>query len=86
MLKQLLSPVLTSLPVLVGFVLIQVAPADPAAVIGGASATPEDLAAIREQMGLDKPVLCQLGLYVWRLLPDRPVCTPGLQFLESTRR
>ncbi|MDM0071568.1 ABC transporter permease [Variovorax sp. J31P207] len=73
MLKQLLLRLLTSFPVvvavvLVGFILIQIAPADPAAVVGGASATPEDLAAIREQMGLDKPVLYQLGLYVWRLL------------------
>lgn len=63
---------LTSLSVLagvivIGFVLIQVAPADPAAVRAGGSATAEEVAEIREEMGLNKPVIVQLGLYVWRL-------------------
>jgi len=63
---------LTSLSVLagvivIGFVLIQVAPADPAAVRAGGSATAEEIAEIREEMGLNKPVVVQLGLYVWRL-------------------
>lgn len=63
---------LTSLSVLagvivIGFVLIQVAPADPAAVRAGGSATAEEIAEIREEMGLNKPVIVQLGLYVWRL-------------------
>ncbi|MEJ5152853.1 ABC transporter permease [Comamonas sp. MYb396] len=72
MLKQLISRLITSLPVLigvilVGFILIQIAPSDPAAVIGGASATPEEIAAIREELGLNQPVVYQLALYVWRL-------------------
>lgn len=66
------SRLLTSLSVLagvivIGFVLIQVAPADPAAVRAGGSATAEEIAEIREEMGLNKPVVVQLGLYVWRL-------------------
>lgn len=73
MLKPLTNRLLTSLPVLagvivVGFVLMQVAPSDPAAVLGGASATEADLAGIRQQMGLDEPLWYQLALYVWRLL------------------
>lgn len=67
-----LNRLLTSLSVLagvivIGFVLIQVAPADPAAVRAGGSATAEEIAEIREEMGLNRPVVVQLGLYVWRL-------------------
>lgn len=73
MMQNLLNRSLTSLSVLagvivIGFVLIQMSPADPAAVLGGASATAEDLAAIRQEMGLDQPLWYQLALYVWRLL------------------
>jgi len=71
--KHLLNRLLVSFPVLlgvilVGFVLIQIAPADPAAVIGGASATQADLLMIREQLGLDRPLWYQFALYIWRLL------------------
>ncbi len=41
---------------------------DPAYVIAGASATPEQLAAIREQYGLDRPVLVQYVTYVQNVL------------------
>lgn len=73
MLRQINHRLVTSVPVLlgvvlVGFVLIQVGPSDPAAVIGGPTATPEDLAAIRKQLGLDQSLLTQFGLYLWRLL------------------
>ena len=54
--------------ILIGFVLVQVAPGDPAAVVAGGSATAADVAAMRGQMGLDRPLVQQLGLYVWRLL------------------
>ncbi|QHI98499.1 ABC transporter permease subunit [Xylophilus rhododendri] len=69
---HLFNRLLTSLTVLmgvivIGFVLIQVAPADPAAVRAGASGTAEEIAEIRTEMGLDRPVAVQLGLYVWRL-------------------
>jgi peptide/nickel transport system permease protein len=73
MLKPLSNRLITSLPVLagvivLGFVLMQVAPSDPAAVLGGASATEADLAGLRQQMGLDQPLWYQLALYVWRLM------------------
>lgn len=73
MIKQLLNRLYTSIPVLLGvilvcFVLLQVAPADPAAVIAGPTATAADLAAVRQQLGLDQPLIHQLSLYVWRLL------------------
>ncbi|MBI0536413.1 ABC transporter permease [Roseomonas sp. KE2513] len=54
--------------VLVGFLLMQVVPNDPALVRAGPSATPDVVAAIRADMGLDKPLYTQFGLYLWRLL------------------
>lgn len=39
------------------FVLIQVVPGDPAAYMMGMNASPESVAALREQMGLDAPAL-----------------------------
>jgi len=72
MIRQLLNRLSLSLPVLLGvivicFALLQVAPSDPAAVLAGPTATEQDLQAIREELGLDRPLATQLGLYVWRL-------------------
>ncbi|MFC7736222.1 ABC transporter permease [Roseomonas sp. GCM10028921] len=53
--------------VLVGFLLMQVVPNDPALVRAGPSATPDVIAAIRRDMGLDRPLYEQFGLYLWRL-------------------
>lgn len=41
------------------FVIVRLVPADPAVLIAGDSATPEQLAALREQMGLDLPLIVQ---------------------------
>jgi peptide/nickel transport system permease protein len=47
------------------FLIFYVLPsADPAALRAGRSPTPETLAAIREQLGLDKPIYEQFWLYV----------------------
>ncbi len=53
---------------LVGFLLMQVVPNDPALVRAGPSATPDVIAALRADMGLDEPLYVQFGLYLWRLL------------------
>jgi peptide/nickel transport system permease protein len=37
---------------------------DPAEILGGLNATPEQIAAIRQQLGLDQSVWTQLGLYL----------------------
>ena len=63
---------LVSLPVLVGilflcFCLMQVAPADPALIIAGADASPEVVAAIRLDLGLDRPLLIQFAEYIGRV-------------------
>ena len=53
--------------VVLNFLLIRLAPGDAASVIAGemGGASEEMLAQIRAQYGLDKPVLTQLGIYLW---------------------
>ncbi len=41
---------------------------DPAMMLAGADATPEQLAALRAQYGLDRPLVIQYLLYLWNLL------------------
>jgi glutathione transport system permease protein len=53
---------------LIGFLLMQVVPTDPATVRAGPTATPDVIAAIRGDLGLDEPLYVQFGLYLWRLL------------------
>ena len=62
------------LPVLFGisvitFILVRLIPGDPARVLLGTRATPEAIARIREQYGLDEPMLVQY-LYFLRNLAD----------------
>jgi peptide/nickel transport system permease protein len=52
--------VLVAIPTLIGaatvsFLLMRLIPGDPARVIAGVNATPEDVARIRHQLGLDQP-------------------------------
>ncbi|MFZ3599133.1 ABC transporter permease [Streptomyces sp. BH104] len=46
------------------FLLVRLAPGDPAAAYAGPTATTEDLARIRDQFGLDEPVFVQYGIYL----------------------
>src|SRR5688500_20258967 len=52
----------------VNFLLIHLAPGDPAAALAGEGAPQEFIEALRVDYGLDKPVLQQLGTYVATLL------------------
>ena len=52
----------------VTFVLMHLAPGDPASVIAGPYASAEDVGRLRRQLGLDEPLLVQLGRWYWRLL------------------
>ncbi|MGD9940779.1 MAG: nickel ABC transporter permease [Clostridia bacterium] len=61
------------LPVLLGvtlfvFSIISLTPGDVAAMILGQNATPETVAALRTEMGLDDPLLVQYGRYIGKLL------------------
>lgn len=65
--------VLSAVPVLfmvavVVFLMLRLSPGDPAVMIAGSSATPEQLAALREAMGLNQPLLQQLYLWLSRVL------------------
>lgn len=73
MARHIAHRLMISLPVLlgvllIGFLLLQVVPTDPATVSAGPSATKADIEAIRQQMGLDKPVWLQFVLYLGRVL------------------
>jgi peptide/nickel transport system permease protein len=50
------------------FVLIRLAPGDPAAAFAGPLATTEDLAKVRAMFGLDKSLITQYGLFLGNLL------------------
>ena len=50
------------------FALLRLTPGDPAAVIAGDYASPQDVARIRATLGLDRPLHTQLGLWAASLL------------------
>ena len=52
----------------VAFVLIHLAPGDPASVIAGPYASAEDVQRLQHQLGLDQPLWIQLGRWYGRLL------------------
>jgi glutathione transport system permease protein len=64
---------LVSIPALAGvlflcFCLLQVVPSDPARIIAGPDAKAEEVAAVRAELGLDRPILVQFGDYIGRVL------------------
>jgi ABC-type dipeptide/oligopeptide/nickel transport system permease component len=72
MLRHAVQRLLLAIPVLlgvlaIGFLLIQVVPTDPATVRAGPTATAEVIAAIREDLGLNRPLIVQFGAYLLRL-------------------
>jgi len=75
------------------FLLIHLIPGDPAAVMAGADATPEDVAKMRNVMGLDRPLYEQYGRWLFRTIQgdlgrsiflERPVTTAIAERLEPT--
>jgi len=62
-----LIPVLFGVSVIV-FSILKFVPGDPALQVGGLDASPEDLAAIRQQLGLDRPVHVQYLYFVGNAL------------------
>src|SRR5215831_15491255 len=47
------------------FSLLHLSPGDPAAIIAGDTATADDIARIRQKLGLDQPLYIQFGTWVW---------------------
>lgn len=60
--------VVLALVATVVFVIVRVTPGDPAAVMLGSDATPEDIAQLRAKMGLDAPLLVQYGQFMLNIL------------------
>ena len=50
------------------FIIVRLAPGNPAEILMGDYATPEALALLQQKMGLDQPVIYQYGIYIWSLL------------------
>lgn len=73
MLKFIIGRLIELVPVLIGisilvFFFIHLIPGDPAAIIAGDFATPESIASIRSNLGLDEPLPVQYLKYISRLL------------------
>ncbi len=61
------------IPTLVGiatviFIIIRLAPGNPAEILLGDYATPEARQLLEREMGLDQPLLVQYGIYLWNLI------------------
>ena len=67
--RRLLALVPTALAVsFLVFLLIHMVPGDPVRAMVGADASPEEIAEVRADLGLDRPLLVQFGEYVVGLL------------------
>ena len=69
----ILKRVLAAIPVmgfvaLFVFLLLRLTPGDPAAIIAGDAATPEQLVLIRERLGLNDPLHVQFFSWIWNML------------------
>jgi peptide/nickel transport system permease protein len=73
MLSYIFRRILAIIPVLLGisflvFAIAKATPGDPAAMMLGVRATPENVAKLREQLHLNDPLLTQYGRYIWNIL------------------
>ncbi len=98
MLGYFIRRVLAAIPVMLVvalfvFLLLRLSPGDPAAIIAGDMATPQQLAAIRENLGLNQPLYQQFFVWISQLLhgdfstslmAHTPVLTMIGQRLEPT--
>jgi peptide/nickel transport system permease protein len=60
-------PVLAVVAILV-FLMLRLTPGDPAAVIAGDNATSDQIADIREKLGLNQPIWQQFGIWIGNML------------------
>ncbi len=71
--RYILRRLLSAIPVLflvtlISFLLMKLVPGDPALIIGGLQATPDEIEHIRRQLGLDKPLHIQILSWYGQLL------------------
>jgi len=96
--RYLIRRLLLTIPVLLGvatlvFSLIHFIPGDPAQAMLGEGAAPEDVAQLRERLGLDRPLLVQYGSFLQGLMRgdlgvslrnDQPVLQQILERMPAT--
>ena len=92
--RRILSTILVMLIVGVCvFLLLHIAPGDPAGIIAGDYTSPENIEAIRRRLGLEDPIIVQFGRWSWHLLhgdlgisifSDVPVMTLIMQRMQPT--
>lgn len=92
--RRILSTILVMLIVGVCvFLLLHIAPGDPAAIIAGDNTSPANIEAIRTRLGLNDPIPVQFGRWGWHLLQgdlgisifsDTPVMALIMQRLQPT--
>jgi peptide/nickel transport system permease protein len=75
------------------FLMVRIVPSDPAAVYVGSNARPEQIAQARRDLGLDKPLYVQYGIYMKNLVKGdwgdslrtkRPVLNDIMHFLPTS--
>src|SRR5262245_41151134 len=75
------------------FLIVRILPGDPALVILGDQASPESIAALRQRLGLDQPILVQYGRFLLQavrgglgtsMISGRPVMAEILNVLPYT--
>ncbi len=79
------SFVLLFITLLTYLIFFKLPPTDPAVNFAGRQPTPEIIAEVREQFGLDKPFFVQYGLFVKRVFLGDEYGWPGLGFSFNTR-
>lgn len=98
MLTYVTTRLLQAIPVLflssvIVFLFIRAVPGDPAIIMAGQNATPEQLAALRERFGLDEPLVTQYGKWITRMMhgdlgtayvTQRPIADLILQRIPAT--
>ena len=96
--SYLIQRIFLALIVLIGvtfavFLIIHIVPGDPARVILGVQANEENVAAIREKLGLNRPFLVQYGDWLWKavqgdfgdsLITGQPVSPQLIKRLPAT--
>jgi peptide/nickel transport system permease protein len=96
--RYLIRRLLLTIPVLLGvatlvFSLIHFIPGDPAQAMLGEGAAPEDVAQLRERLGLDRPLIVQYGSFLQGLMRgdlgvslrnDQPVLQQILERMPAT--
>ena len=74
-LKRICIRLLQAIPLLLGviiitFLLLSIAPGDPAEILLSTSATPENIEALRNELGLNDPLYVQLGNFLYGLFTE----------------